>query len=135
MDRPPFQDPNAAGGQPGGAAHFSQQHGRTGRMHQPTPSGSFPSHPAPGQQPSQASTPSPLLHGPPQLPPQLFTTAAQLLDLTDSMVSCFLILSGVKLVAGASAYIHTIDGYVWLTGWFCAFAFTVRHREASPYSP
>ena len=25
-------------------------------------------------------------HGPPQLPPQMFTTAAQLLDLTDSML-------------------------------------------------
>lgn len=26
--------------------------------------------------------------GPPQLPPQMFTTAAQLLDLTDSRYSC-----------------------------------------------
>lgn len=29
----------------------------------------------------------PVPQGPPQLPPQMFTTAAQLLDLTDSMTS------------------------------------------------
>ena len=40
------------------------------------------------QYPAQNATlgPSaPMMHGPPQLPPQMFTTAAQLLDLTDSM--------------------------------------------------
>lgn len=33
--------------------------------------------------PSQGNL-GPMTHGPPQLPPQMFTTAAQLLDLTDS---------------------------------------------------
>lgn len=33
---------------------------------------------------NQQSGPPPVPQGPPQLPPQMFTTAAQLLDLTDS---------------------------------------------------
>lgn len=37
------------------------------------------------QQQQQNNTLGPMSHGPPQLPPQMFTTAAQLLDLTDSM--------------------------------------------------
>ena len=34
-----------------------------------------------------ASPQGPIIQGPPQLPPQMFTTAAQLLDLTDSKYS------------------------------------------------
>jgi U6 snRNA-associated Sm-like protein LSm1 len=44
--------------------------------------------PAGGQQgppPQQNNMLGPMSQGPPQLPPQMFTTAAQLLDLTDSM--------------------------------------------------
>ena len=37
-----------------------------------------------GQQPQQNNMLGPMSQGPPQLPPQMFTTAAQLLDLTDS---------------------------------------------------
>jgi U6 snRNA-associated Sm-like protein LSm1 len=38
----------------------------------------------------------PMTQGPPQLPPQMFTTAAQLLDLTDSV---FCLIFDVKLWA------------------------------------
>lgn len=42
----------------------------------------------PSQQQQQNLGPKQLMeHGPPQLPPQMFTTAAQLLDLTDSKLA------------------------------------------------
>lgn len=50
----------------------------TGPAHTPQP---------PPAQPAQQQNLGPkqlMQHGPPQLPPQMFTTAAQLLDLTDS---------------------------------------------------
>lgn len=83
------------GGHPGGPLPVHPQ--PHGRIQQPAPSGPQ-QHRQQGQgqqpqQPSQTSTPSPapVMQGPPQLPPQLFTTAAQLLDLTDSMnVSVYL---------------------------------------------
>ena len=40
---------------------------------------------APPGFPPQNNSLGPMSQGPPQLPPQMFTTAAQLLDLTDSM--------------------------------------------------
>ncbi|KAK2865011.1 hypothetical protein FQN49_003994 [Arthroderma sp. PD_2] len=63
---------------------------QAGRYHQPSP---------PNQQQQQQQQPQilpasaiPILEpqGPPQLPPQLFTTAAQLLDLTDSEIPALL---------------------------------------------
>lgn len=47
------------------------------------PSGPGPQGNPPQGPPSQGNL-GPMSHGPPQLPPQMFTTAAQLLDLTDS---------------------------------------------------
>ncbi|KAF3482713.1 putative Small nuclear ribonucleoprotein Lsm8 [Arthroderma uncinatum] len=87
MDNFPPLDPSnqAAGGRPGD----SMRHAQAGRYHQPSP----PNQQQPQQQqPQQPQIPPasaiPLLEpqGPPQLPPQLFTTAAQLLDLTDSEI-------------------------------------------------
>jgi U6 snRNA-associated Sm-like protein LSm1 len=39
------------------------------------------------QQNNMLGPSAPMTHGPPQLPPQMFTTAAQLLDLTDSTLN------------------------------------------------
>ncbi|EEH42364.2 uncharacterized protein PADG_07184 [Paracoccidioides brasiliensis Pb18] len=50
---------------------------------QQAPPGPPSSVPAPGQAPSPVPM---MVPGPPQLPPQMFTTAAQLLDLTDSVL-------------------------------------------------
>ena len=63
----------------------SSQHGSRG-----PPPAHLPLQP----QPSPVGAPGPMMmpQGPPQLPPQMFTTAAQLLDLTDSeeyLSSCF----------------------------------------------
>lgn len=44
---------------------------------------------APQGFPPQNNTLGPMSQGPPQLPPQMFTTAAQLLDLTDSALYLF----------------------------------------------
>ncbi|KAL1954865.1 hypothetical protein VTO42DRAFT_507 [Malbranchea cinnamomea] len=88
-------------GGPSGAPppHPQQHHAQPGRIHQPTPSSSHHPH-APQQHPSQGSTPSPIppmMQGPPQLPPQLFTTAAQLLDLTDKKL-VLVLRDGRKLI-------------------------------------
>ncbi|KAL2832942.1 hypothetical protein BDW59DRAFT_138943 [Aspergillus cavernicola] len=54
----------------------------------------------PGNQPQGAPTQGnlgPMTHGPPQLPPQMFTTAAQLLDLTDKKL-VLVLRDGRKLI-------------------------------------
>ncbi|PGH14754.1 hypothetical protein AJ80_05798 [Polytolypa hystricis UAMH7299] len=53
--------------------------------------------PTPGQTPSPGPPMMPTSSGPPQLPPQMFTTAAQLLDLTDKKL-VLVLRDGRKLI-------------------------------------
>ncbi|KAM5470353.1 hypothetical protein MferCBS49748_002526 [Microsporum ferrugineum] len=69
----------------------SMRHAQAGRHHRPSPPSQQQQQQQPQQQQQQQIPPAsaiPLLEpqGPPQLPPQLFTTAAQLLDLTDTNI-------------------------------------------------
>ncbi|KAL4918173.1 hypothetical protein BDW62DRAFT_181977 [Aspergillus aurantiobrunneus] len=54
-------------------------------------------HGNPPQGPPQQGSLGPMTHGPPQLPPQMFTTAAQLLDLTDKKL-VLVLRDGRKLI-------------------------------------
>ncbi|PLB47896.1 small nuclear ribonucleo protein [Aspergillus steynii IBT 23096] len=56
-----------------------------------------PGFPPQQQQQQQNNTLGPMSHGPPQLPPQMFTTAAQLLDLTDKKL-VLVLRDGRKLI-------------------------------------
>ncbi|EAW14042.1 U6 snRNA-associated Sm-like protein LSm1 [Aspergillus clavatus NRRL 1] len=64
-----------------------------------TPAGAQRGHtPQPFPQQNKMLGPSaPMTHGPPQLPPQMFTTAAQLLDLTDKKL-VLVLRDGRKLI-------------------------------------
>ncbi|WEW57051.1 hypothetical protein PRK78_002510 [Emydomyces testavorans] len=88
MEHLSLQDPipNNGSGRPGATPPSAppphQPQGDRFRQHSP-PIG--PPHPPGGPAPQQpGSIPVLPVQGPPQLPPQLFTTAAQLLDLTDT---------------------------------------------------
>ncbi|KAM5437091.1 hypothetical protein MferCBS31731_005507 [Microsporum ferrugineum] len=80
----------------------SMRHAQAGRHHRPSPPSQQQQQQQPQQQQQQQIPPAsaiPLLEpqGPPQLPPQLFTTAAQLLDLTDKKL-VLVLRDGRKLI-------------------------------------
>ncbi|QVM05505.1 SM-like, degradation of cytoplasmic mRNAs and positively regulates transcription initiation [Coccidioides posadasii str. Silveira] len=88
----PQDTKNVAGRAGGGPSPGPpSQYPQSGRFQQPSPPVGPPhsqQHQMPrGSTPPQQQGGAPVLpSGPPQLPPQLFTTAAQLLDLTDSEI-------------------------------------------------
>jgi len=64
-------------------------------IHDPLPAAAQQSQQQPPQQQQQSLGPASMVtQGPPQLPPQMFTTAAQLLDLTDSKCAIWMWESG-----------------------------------------
>ncbi|PYH83025.1 Sm-like ribonucleo protein [Aspergillus uvarum CBS 121591] len=62
-----------------------------------TPGGGPQGNAPQGFPPQNNNTLGPMTHGPPQLPPQMFTTAAQLLDLTDKKL-VLVLRDGRKLI-------------------------------------
>jgi len=66
-------------------------------IHDPPPAATQQSQQQPPQQQQQnLGSASMVTQGPPQLPPQMFTTAAQLLDLTDSKCGIWMWKGGGK---------------------------------------
>lgn len=65
-------------------------------IHDPPPAAAQQSQQQPQQQQQNLGPASMVTQGPPQLPPQMFTTAAQLLDLTDSKCGIWKWMGGGK---------------------------------------